>query len=556
LSHEGAIPEVILQTGNVTLPPEILNRVTNETQKIPYQHLKYICSTSLRKPQAKDNVTYVVKPEPYWLQFKDQTQLNISEFEKQATYYEVRATVKNVDIATRKYDLPRLVPNNSLYSSVVEQAISYFSYIRAGISTNFEVNGAASTGPLWKERKFKHKHELFTIQNGKMIPKEILANAIFDTTHIPLFGSFTKAEALPFNDVRPISEGGREKIRLVQGPDCHFYMAGMFLFNAQNKRMIAEHATHWIKYGVTKEYGGFNQMLVPLEVVTLTSEGDTSHFDKCADLEDVYKIRVANNSIHPDLEEFRAFVVYFIAHPFIILPNGDIVEAPGKNPSGSCNTTPDNSIKHFLIRMYIVFKLLKLRFPNEKPTFQIAFKYAIYCIYSDDFLGGILHLELQVSREEYIAIAEETYAEFGMVLKKTAVLVCEKKVGEKLNPKHSFLGSYTTYDSVIGMYFPSPRIEKITSSFLYQPVESNLSKIDFLIRAYQLSVHCAPLSYYSEISRAYLDFLVNHDDFLAERVAYDNFVHGGGELKQTPFDTYKCTVLGLEGNLALPVTIV
>lgn len=536
---------------NIPLPPEIRKRENNERQKINYQNLLYLCSTGIRQPQSKSENTYTKSDCPYWLQFKAFTNLDLSEFEGKATHYAVKPTVRNVDIATRKYDLPKFIPTTATYMEMFVQAVRYFVYISGGISSSFEINSAAGAGPVARQRGFKTKGDLFTIVDDKMIPKQILADSIFKTDTVPMFGSFTKMETLPFDDVKPISVGGREKIRLVQGPDCHFYIGSMILYNEQNKKMLAAHMTHWIKYGVSKEYGGFHQMVKPLEALTALEISDCSGFDKTVDLTDVYRIRNDPTilKLHKDLHDFRDYVTDFIVHPVIILPNGDIVRAT-LNPSGSSNTTPDNSIAHFLVLMYLIFKCLKRAFPDVTPTFQLAFKYANYCIYSDDKLGGLMHKQLKITKEEYIALSIETYAEFGMKLKPNSIYFQEKEVGELLSPELSFLGSSCTYDKDLGMYYPTPRLDKITSSFCYKPINGGLSKIDFLVRAYQLAVHLAPLPYYGTVAMNFLNFLQDHDDFLECRVAYDHYTRGGGELKETPHDTYLCTVMGLEGKLA------
>ena len=95
------------------LPPEIKKRVTNtDSPQLPYKHLQFICGTSIRKPQAKDNVTYKVRPEPYFQQFMGEVNMDCTRFLEHATYHEVRATIKNVEKATLKYDCPPVYPNN------------------------------------------------------------------------------------------------------------------------------------------------------------------------------------------------------------------------------------------------------------------------------------------------------------------------------------------------------------------------------------------------------------------------------------------------------------
>jgi hypothetical protein len=79
----------------------------------------------------------------------------------------------------------------------------------------------------------------------------------------------------------------------------------------------------------------------------------------------------------------------------------------------------------------------------------------------------------------------EIYAEFGLVLKDTATLVTFDY--GKIDKRHSFLGSNAVWDEFHQQYIPYPRMGKICSSLIFDPLEP-MTPLDMFQRSINLAV--------------------------------------------------------------------
>lgn len=562
-----------------TYPPEIVKTFTDEKPHLKYEHMKFVTSTNLRKPVAKSGKCYTIEKDPYWVQFSKH--IDTTFFEENATYYRVRPTEHSVEIATKKFDVPRSEPDNAIYKKAEKDAMSYLSYIESEPLQRFDVNLKASAGSRWKRRNKGIKQKLYMKTKDGLVPTLEFEEALMDTTKIPINTASTKDEYLPREEVMSEKEGGAEKARLFEVPDADLGTKQTIFYGGQNQKMVDHHEEKWIKYGMSKEYQGLHKMVKEFEKFTLIAEGDISKYDKNANMKIVYRIRhkhlrVAGVAVE-ELEHYIEFLRlkgdeanlihaknladnlrrinytrYFTENPHIILPNGDLCELATGNCSGSGCTTGDNCILHVVIAFYLSYKLLLRRFgPDAKLSKKEIDKYINIAIYSDDFLMGLMHKELNITVEEFKQIQIETYAEFGMTLKSRATLYTEKEINERVSEKHSFLGSYFKYASEIGKYVPRPRIEKICSSLVYVPIERNMKKQDYYMRAYALSVHLLPLPELFQYGNQYLKFLYEHEDFKEVRSEIDNFLEDNRmDGVKTPETTFNLLYLGFESAIA------
>jgi len=534
---------------------------------LPYKHVTFVSATSFRQPHSKDAATYTITPDPYFQQFKSSGKIDVSALEAKATYYRVKQNRENTDIASKKFDTPLVQPNNELFHRAMDVATSYFSYIRAGPKVDFEQNLNASSGKYWKERGYPKKKDLYEMRDGVLCPKKEFLERIWSTDTIPLNTCCNKDEYLPEEEVSSIAQGGKSKLRLFEIPDADHGLRQTMFLGGQNEKMCAQHEKHWIQYGMTKEYRGFNRLIGRLKRFTLRVEGDVSRYDKNCNMRIVYNIRSKHLLINgipytewlqkercdipKEILDFMAlydYTRYYTEHPHVILPNGDIVVLATGNCSGSGATTGDNCIFHVVIKIYECFKMLVKIFGSEARLTKAEIdKYWDHFIYGDDFLSGFMHKKLGVSVEDYLANMRETYAEFGMELKPSASFHSESEEGGRVDPRHSFLGSYCGWSETFGCYVPIPRVEKIASSICYVPLDNSMSKAEFWIRSYVLAVHLIPVPELCNVALQYCKFLYDHPDFLESRTEIDDFQHEEGCFgDQSPFKTFRSLYLGFE----------
>jgi len=108
-------------------------------------------------------------------------------------------------------------------------------------------------------------------------------------------------------------------------------------------------------------------------------------------------------------------------------------------------------------------------------------------IYSDDFLMGVKHTELGITKEDYVRHQQDMYNSYGMTLKPSATHVLEKEAGAPVPAIFSFLGSYADYNN--GYYFPKPRIDKLTSSIKFGAKSPPGDYLMKLLSLHILAVH-------------------------------------------------------------------
>lgn len=523
----------------------------------------------MRMPQSSDPCTYKVEPDSYFQQFKAKSGVDTKLLEDKATYYRVKQNRDNTKIATDKFDVQLVCPDNSLFERAMDVASSYLSYIRADIKLDPEQNMKASAGRYWKERGFPKKRDLYDSDGGVSVPKKVFMDKINDISEIPLNTCCNKDEYLPAEEVKPLHEGGNAKLRLFEIPDADHGVRQTLFMGGQNERMCEKHAGHWIQYGASKERRGFHHMMKRLDKFTYIGEGDVSRYDKNCNMHIVYNIREKHllingvlyttwlsknpSNVPPDILHLLAmydYTVWFTKHPHVLLPNGDIVILQTGNCSGSGSTTGDNCIFHVVIKIYECFRMLvKVFGPAAVLTKSEIDKYWDFLIYSDDFLGGCMHDQLGISPEDIQNNQIETYAEFGMKLKETAVFYTTKKEGERIDVRHSFLGSYCGWSEDFEIYIPIPRQDKIASSICYVPIDNSMGPADRWIRSFILAVHLIPVPELCNIAMEYCQFLYDHEDFLDARTVIDSFLAEEGVNcmeKKTPYSTFGHLYLGHE----------
>lgn len=418
----------------------------------------------------------------------------------------VRAKLQSVYFSINKCDVPAIDPSPSkAIDTAMRFTEIYLSYIRCGLfrpDGGHEYNLNTSAGLPWLKYTcdcgtiHKKKGELFECPKGMDKVKHLVS----DFYYIPVDTYNDKLEQLPEDDlimdgVRKIDENGNTIESKVRGTFCtpvHFLAKEKFLFGGQNKKMVEGNMSSWIKYGGVKQYGGFNEMIKPLERFEFRCESDISGFDRTAYLKRVYILRrkLLITKYSPQLEELINHVESHNINPSVLLPSGLIVQRQTGNDSGRDGTASNNSILHLLILIYLFTK--RQEFLNRPFSYEDIFLNVEMLIYSDDKLGSFsLKYWGFEAPEDYLSWERDIYAEFGMKIKKSSQLWTLSEPGKTLDSRHSFLGSYCHFSESTNMYLPYPRFGKVCSSIIYN---ATLNKIE-LVNKFQKIVNLTILSY-------------------------------------------------------------
>jgi hypothetical protein len=300
-----------------------------------------------------------------------------------------------------------------------------------------------------------------------------------------VYATYDKVEFLDKADL------ARGKVRTMFGPDLLELMWQKVFFDKQNQGIIDGNENSWIKYGMVKQYGGFNRLCQKLEKFPLRGEGDASGWDRTADMSGVYRLRTRGLNLPPHLTQKYYQVVENIVHSIVLLPNGDLVECKTGNRSGTNNTASDNSLKHLIIKFYeLIFMRVEKGLPI--PTYEECMEYAVIAIYSDDYIESLDDKFFPYNAEEYRQVLVTVYGRFGIVMKESATVITRSK--GRLSSDHSFLGSNARWNEFYRQYIPYPRMGKICSSLIFDSLNP-ISKFDMFTRSLNLAV----LSYPDEI---------------------------------------------------------
>jgi len=501
-----------------------------------------LCGSTLGRTYTNKGLPYKKEAlDPYFSQFKEKHEKEFKLLLDTASFKAVRPLYKNVTHTVMKSDVEPRSPSGALFDRAFNDVKSYFCFLQGPFNfESFGINFDTSPGQPFLKKKFRKKSDVRNSEEGMRILKDLIKR----TDYLPLCTTNDKNERLDSDEFFRVDQNNTSKVRMTYCPDFAFLIKQKMLYDNQNKKIIENCMTSWIKYGVSKEYGGFHRIIKPLERFTLIDMSDISGMDRDAFLKFVYEIRNAYlDSKDPFMIDIIAFVTKFTLNPIIILPNGDIVILQCGNISGQNNTTSDNSILHFLVLIFLFYRLLDRI--GEKCTIANVFANAEYAIYSDDKIGGFNHKYFQISALEYQDIMIETYAQFGLKIKPKAVYIEEKEIGARISEKFEFLGSRVGFDEKYNRYVPLPRLGQISSSIVFGPVENKRIPVPV---QFQRLIALYLLAFKTPLERSiylYLSFFYEHEDNLQFRVEFDDALSKAqGENLQ--FD-YAFHVFGVEG---------
>lgn len=416
-------------------------------------------------------------------------------FYETSSYEKVRAKAQNVKASVDKCDVPPKFPNNMFLTHAVECVITYLEpTVKSdiGFHPQSDINTNTSAGFTYKENGINTK--------GEALESEQFKDLHSRDDHISVASIADKLEMLPEEDLN------RDKVRTIFVDALDKLVKGKFFFDKQNKALIESHAQLWIKYGLTKQYGGFDRFVCELEKFSLRDQSDVSGWDRTVFLWYVYYVRWRLLNLPPEYEEQYWYIVYHTIFPTAITPEGLIVMRQTGNNSGGNNTASDNSIAHLIVIMYFFIKSYYEKHQRLLRLTEILDN-AYVGIYSDDQTGSCNHSFFGWNgAEDYMEDKIRAYDDWGLIIKPKATLVTIEPPGTRLSKEHEFLGSYFHYDHDVMRYLPYPRLGKICASITRIPL-NELDEIEFFERALALTFLSYPAPLYFDILVKYLEYL-------------------------------------------------
>jgi hypothetical protein len=432
-----------------------------------------------------------------------------------ADYREVKPLIDDVNAAIKKNDVPYTYPNKRkdiTYDLSIEYSKRYLKkYLRKTPylkgERGMEFNTKSSSGVIGKKTGFPKTAEYL---NSK--PFHEYKD---DVNHIPPQLVNTKDEFLDLE-----ADLKRNKVRLVDCIDKTFLYKQKILYDKQNKAFAKDWKNGYIKYGMVKQYGGLNLVVIDFENCCLIAASDCSGYDKCAVLTDIYEMRNENlidvrdimgDEYQDYINELRDYVTFYTLHPIRAHYNGDILLQYLSNSSGQNNTTVDNSILHVIIKFDVFINVYFEKF-GRNPSYEEVMDNMKLAIYSDDKLFGIM-FDFDVDR--YIELEKSVYAKYGMVIKATASKAITHIPGKHFERNDiEFLGSTAVWSPEDDMYLPRPRIGKLcTSLSRVLTLGKELSRKEVFAKVFMIYSLLNDIdANIQESVLKYLNYIVSRDD--------------------------------------------
>jgi hypothetical protein len=411
------------------------------------------------KPTAVNSISV---PCPYFQEFKKHDPTSAAMIKDLADHEEVVPTTCNVTTRYGKSSSEYIVPDKEtdpIWKLALGYADMHLSYMTAPIKMpddEYTYNMSSSAGLIGKMCGAPKTRDY--------IQTDLFDHYAEDTDHIPIQMVQTKDEFLSPEDL------ARNKIRFVDCVDKSFLHKQKTLFDNQNNKLKEHHDTKWIKYGFTKQYGGFNTMCCTFEKCSKISYSDCSGYDTACVLDEPYRQRRKFLKLPKsiDMRWFTVlwiYTVWYTLNPCRLYPNGQILFFKKSNSSGQNNTAADNCIWHEDIIWYLLLTIWFFKYGTYAQYEEILANCEV-AIYSDDKALGLFD-KLDIEVEDFIRIEQEVYAKFGMTIKPSASRVVSRIPGSIMKDgDFEFLGSTNKYVSDKDQHFPMPRSRKLCTSLV------------------------------------------------------------------------------------------
>lgn len=503
-----------------------------DEQKQSFKHLEVIAILpgSRIYPRKGENYT-----DTYDENFKEFSKLvDTTPIIEAADYHKVRATdrcmKKEIDSLDREaicpdFNDPLLVHTMNIMRAVMAPVLT----ARVDPDREYHYHPSTAPGIMLKRNGYKTKQEA--------LQSPLFKRTVLSVKHVPLAGFNDKVELLPKEDIL------NDKLRGTACTGLDLLAKQKLFFDAQNENIVKNCDKSWIKYGFTKQYGGFHRLLSRFEKYTAKVMSDVSKWDKSVFLLLVYMLRIEFLSYPEELTDLLMYTVFFSIYNVLVLPDGRVILRKTGNNSGQNSTASDNSIMHKIIAVYLFVFIYFKKF-GTFISMKDLFENVDMALYSDDKLGAFMIEFFDITVEEYILYETEVYAKFGLVVKPRSFKIT---IGKGiLDPSFEFLGSLAHFDKFYNRYLPVPRYGKICSSIIYEPI-SKLDGFETYMRAHTLALHCAINVPLFNILKQYCEFLYNKFKFDRAKI---NDVLGTLNLNQTiTYEEFAKLYLGHESGI-------
>ncbi len=430
----------------------------------------------MTKMYPETEVNHYNVKDSYFLAFSKVDPESAAVLEQASTSREVKPNKNSVKAALEKNNNPYTYPDpDDIVYKLAEDFTTRYLLDKCNFLQMCKIpgqdevtfNGASSAGLIGK--KTGHPKTKGYIESDTF--KKFSLNCDF----LPLQLVVTKDE---FLDIE--TDLSRNKCRLVDITGKEDIYKSKILYDNQNKALHDNCETSFIKYGMTKQYGGFDRLVTSFEGCSFISKSDCSGYDKSAVLTGVYAIRNKCLVLPQDGSEERElyeklmdYVTHHTLNPIRVLHDGTVILQDHSNSSGQNNTTTDNSILHLIICFYLAI-VIYAKTHKQAPLYRELIEYIQLAIYSDDKIFGIRG-ECSLTIEELVDVEREVYRRFGMTIKESASEWITHQPGELFKDGEiEFLGGTCHWEDGFDMYLPIPRVGKLCTSVTRTLVETKV----------------------------------------------------------------------------------
>ena len=208
----------------------------------------------------------------------------------------VKATKKNVFLSAKKCDVPRSYPEDEMqghvYSLVKEYMYDALHVPVLSPDDEMDFNTSTSPGRRLKAMGFQNKKEVLNCPEVREILHDF---------SLPIHDVNAKNEILPLTEIL------NDKIRTTFNAPLGLLTHQKLLYDNQNANLLASHSDSFIKYGLSKEYGGFDKLGKEFEEYEVRETDDCIGYDRNAELEEVYKLR-NECLIYPNIDYYQFLI--------------------------------------------------------------------------------------------------------------------------------------------------------------------------------------------------------------------------------------------------------
>lgn len=317
-----------------------------------------------------------------------------------------------------------------------------------------EMDKTTSPGYPWSLRF--HNKTTFLENGGVDILNTFVTSLDSGTAWTPVWTSSVKAELRAFdkfheNNLRTFCAGPIE------------HSVGLStLCHDMNEKFYASGASHltWSMVGFTKFYLGWNKMVKRL-LLNNRKRGlalDFSQYDSSlgnAVFLALLKFRKQCLKSHPHLHARLERLYMDIIYSVMVLSDGTLVMKNTGNPSGSGNTTPDNTLAQYLLTVYCILAQW-MKKHDSLPSYDDFHNTVSMSMYGDD--------QLFFATDEFWDWFD--VQEYASDMKSVGLTVAPPDGIWDTRPieQLTFLSQHTT--KINGIYLPYPDTEKVLSSLM------------------------------------------------------------------------------------------